>query len=1127
MRDSSPDPVDNSTGNDNHTPGRSKWTAKALVRQAEKSHRRLPGIRKIPLPAIGIILFIAFLNVVVWIAAAIVLRYHPSLVSNAVLSYTLGLRHAFDADHISAIDLMTRRLLATGQKPVTVGTFFSLGHSTIVIITSIVVAATAAAISSRFDSFSTIGGIIGTSVSAAFLILLGLMNAYILYKLYRQMQKVLNLPEDRADEIWKIEGGGMLFNVLKRMFKLIDRPWKMYPLGILFGLGFDTSSEIALLGISSVEAAKGTNFWVILIFPALFTAGMCLLDTTDGALMLSLYVQPSANFLPPKSDAASDAPLISGPEEQQDHAEQQQKNHRDPVAFLYYSIVLTCLTVIVAIVIGVIQVLTLVLNVANPTGKFWDGVQVAGDYYDAIGGGICGCFLVIGGLSVVVYKPWRRWVARRSGRGFAVDVEGSQGEGGYRDEVADGEGALETDSPSGNDDPDPSTPDFSACPPIYVLQTHLTIESLHDIEEELVRRNARLTYDIDEAALILGKLSQPKRAALELRTLGVWTEPAQKSEEPPPAKRRRGNAYASAPGEAEAIDLSTETEDEEDGMSSHATSKHLHVPAKPTPDTPTLTVVKLDWLHACLRTNTILPTEEYTVYHARRIERPAQPSPSPKKQTQTSILARAKADASMQPLAFQRTRAYQPRHHQQQHQHHPRTQPPANSHPPKLHRTTTSEAEDLGNLPPPPSWMTAPDNTYACLRSTPLHPPNEAFINELLTIRHIRELTLDEIGVRAYSTAIASIAAYPYPLRRPAEVAALPGCDAKIANLFYEFQQLSPSSNSSGERGRLSATHPLTHDPTLATLHTFYNIWGVGAKTARDFYFQRGWRSLDDIIEYGWDSLTRVQQIGVKFYDEFQEGIPREEVEGIAGVVRRHANSVIDSRRQQQQRDHPHPTAPAQHYDNKEDEDEGVECIITGSHRRGKPFSGDVDLILTHRDEALTKNLIGDVLRSLEGEGWITHTLALHQGHSAREQATIPYRADNVVSRKMFDSLDKGLVVWQLPLGYSYKGKGDANPAEGGGGRPHRRVDIIISPWRTVGCAVLGWSGDKTFERDLRRFVKKERGWKFDSSGVRERAGGGLVVDLEGGGETWEERERLVMEGLGIGFRPAGERCTR
>ncbi|PLN82424.1 high-affinity nickel-transport protein-domain-containing protein [Aspergillus taichungensis] len=314
---------------------------------------------------------------------------------------------------MQAIDLMTRRLLATGQQPVTVGTFFSLGHSTIVIITSIVVAATAAAVSSRFDSFSTVGGIIGTSVSAAFLILLGLMNAYILYKLYMQLQKVLDLPEGQEDEAWKVEGGGVLFSVLKRMFKLIDRPWKMYPLGVLFGLGFDTSSEIALLGISSIEAAKGTDIWVILIFPILFTAGMCLLDTTDGALMLSLYVQPAANFLPAKRDSIESSPETLSDEEN----EVPVQNHRDPIAFLYYSIVLTCLTVVVAIVIGIIQLLTLVLNVAEPTGRFWDGVQTAGDYYDAIGGGICGCFIIFGGLSVVVYKPWKRWILNRHGRG--------------------------------------------------------------------------------------------------------------------------------------------------------------------------------------------------------------------------------------------------------------------------------------------------------------------------------------------------------------------------------------------------------------------------------------------------------------------------------------------------------------------------------------------------------------------------------------------------------------------------------------------------------------------------------------------------------------------------------------
>ncbi|KAJ6021461.1 hypothetical protein N7540_006965 [Penicillium herquei] len=416
------------------------WGLKPLLRRAERSHGRMPGLRKIPFRALAIIIFIAFLNIIVWVAAGIVLHYHPSLVSTAALAYSLGLRHAFDADHISAIDLMTRRLLATGQKPVTVGTFFSLGHSTIVIITSIVVAATAAAVSSKFDSFSTIGGIIGSSVSAAFLILLGLMNGYILIKLIRQIKKVYRLQPGEEDEAWKIEGGGPLFSILKKMFKLIDRPWKMYPLGILFGLGFDTSSEIALLGISSIEAAKGTSFWVILIFPALFTAGMCLLDTIDGALMFSLYIQPAANFLPAKtgtevSEAASDV--------DDDELPQSRDNHRDPIAFLYYSIVLTVLTVIVAIVIGVIQLLTMILSVTDATGKFWDGVQIAGDYYDAIGGGICGLFIIFGGLSVLVYKPWRRWMDRRHGRTVEVVNEDER----YHDETP--EAAAETGAVTG------------------------------------------------------------------------------------------------------------------------------------------------------------------------------------------------------------------------------------------------------------------------------------------------------------------------------------------------------------------------------------------------------------------------------------------------------------------------------------------------------------------------------------------------------------------------------------------------------------------------------------------------------------------------------------------------------
>ncbi|MCJ1292745.1 hypothetical protein MMC34_004298 [Xylographa carneopallida] len=375
--------------------------------RAAAHHGRWPGICKIPLPVIGIISLVALVNIVVWIAVGAVLHYHvyavalravdgslarltdcsddSALVSTAVLAYTLGLRHALDADHISAIDLMTRRLVASGGRPVTVGTFFSLGHSTIVVITSIVVAATASAISSKFGTFSTIGGIIGSSVSAAFLIILGLMNVYIMYKLIQQM-KILIDSSVEEEQAFKIKGAGCLFWLFKKMFKIIDRPWKMYPLGVMFGLGFDTSSEVALLGIASIQASKGTSIWLILIFPVLFTgkstlSGMCLLDTLDGALMLTLYTSPSLA--------------------------------KDTIAILYYSIVLTGITVVVALVIGTIQLLTLILNIANLTGKFWAGVQVAGDNYDIIGGGICASFLVFGALSVLLYKPWRRRIDRR------------------------------------------------------------------------------------------------------------------------------------------------------------------------------------------------------------------------------------------------------------------------------------------------------------------------------------------------------------------------------------------------------------------------------------------------------------------------------------------------------------------------------------------------------------------------------------------------------------------------------------------------------------------------------------------------------------------------------------------
>ncbi|EOO01397.1 putative high affinity nickel transport protein nic1 protein [Phaeoacremonium minimum UCRPA7] len=243
-------------------------------------------LQGVPAPTIQIIALLIVVNLVVWAIAGVVLHFYPALITPAVLSYTLGLRHALDADHISAIDLMTRRLIASGQRPVSVGTFFSLGHSTIVIITCIVVAATSGALRDRFDNFQRVGNIIGTSVSAAFLIILCIGNGWVLYKLVKRLKEALREQEERGSDpdddgeadggqgaatALRLEGAGFMATVFRKVFRIVDRPWKMFPLGLMFGLGFDTSSEVAILGIASIQGAQGTSMWLILIFPVLFT----------------------------------------------------------------------------------------------------------------------------------------------------------------------------------------------------------------------------------------------------------------------------------------------------------------------------------------------------------------------------------------------------------------------------------------------------------------------------------------------------------------------------------------------------------------------------------------------------------------------------------------------------------------------------------------------------------------------------------------------------------------------------------------------------------------------------------------------------------------------------------------
>jgi DNA polymerase IV len=638
---------------------------------------------------------------------------------------------------------------------------------------------------------------------------------------------------------------------------------------------------------------------------------------------------------------------------------------------------------------------------------------------------------------------------------------------------------------------------FTGQPPIFILPTHMTLDKLHEAEDRLLNHGGNLTYDITEAGIILGKLSHKKRAALELRSRGIWTEEicaiskpmstSSKAEVGPPLKRQRTTTVNfTVDAATDIVNLSTESEKDK--------ARGQHYQAEN--DAQTVAVAQLDWLDCSIKTGEPLPYGPFLVYKGRKgIAAPSATPAPPPTIISSQIMKRAREDAAGRPSPVQQHHQFQARRSKE-----PTNETSSQRNPPVLYRQSTSEHDETVSLPPQPDWV-RDQVLYACMRSAPLHPPNEEFISQLVKIRRIRELTLDEIGVRAYSTSIAAIAAYPYVIKRPSEIIALPGCDVKIANLFAEFQQHGACSHTDDD-GNVAAASALEGDPVLRVLNVFNEIWGVGAKTARDFYYHRGWRDIDDIVEHGWNSLSRVQQIGVKFNDEFKAGISRSESESIAAIVQRHANQV-------------RPKANGE-----------VQAILVGGYRRGKQICGDVDIILTHRDDTVTRSLIVDLVASLETSRYISHTLSLHLTSTHREQQTIPFRGDE--TGKHFDTLDKALVVWQDPHFDDQSSAGDQDSSrQKRNPNPHHRVDIIISPWRSIGCAVLGWSGDTTFQRDLRRYAKKAHNWKFDSSGIRERTSGGQVVDLERDGDNWEDREKLVMERMGIGWRPAEERCSR
>jgi nickel/cobalt transporter (NiCoT) family protein len=320
---------------------------------------------------IGIYAVLAAVNLGAWAWALVAFRAHPVLLGTAFLAYTFGLRHAVDADHIAAIDNVTRKLMQSGERPVAVGFFFALGHSTIVVLASLAVAASTAALQNRFAALKEVGGIIGTGISALFLFAVALANTVILAGVYRTFARVRRggiFVEEDFDRL--MAGSGLLARWFRPLFRLVHRSWQMYPLGLLFGLGFDTATEIAVLGISAAEASRGLSIWSIMAFPALFAVGMALIDTTDGVLMLGAYGWAFAR----------------------------------PIRKLYYNLTITAVSVLVAAMVGGIEVLGLIGDRLSLDGPFWTMVGALNGNFGALGYLIIAIFALSWLVSLAIYR---------------------------------------------------------------------------------------------------------------------------------------------------------------------------------------------------------------------------------------------------------------------------------------------------------------------------------------------------------------------------------------------------------------------------------------------------------------------------------------------------------------------------------------------------------------------------------------------------------------------------------------------------------------------------------------------------------------------------------------------------
>jgi high-affinity nickel-transport protein len=318
---------------------------------------------------IGLLSALTATNLLAWAWALTAFAGQPVLIGTAVLAYSLGLRHALDADHIAAIDNVTRKLMQEGKRPVAVGLFFALGHSSVVMVASVAIAAAAKSFTDQFAAYREIGGVLGTSASALFLFAIATANLIVLGGVYRAFLRVRQGEDVRDEDIDALlQQRGWLARLFRPLLRLVSRSWHLFPIGFLFALGFETASEISLFGLSAA-ASKDVSTWSIFIFPVLFAAGMTLVDTIDGVLMIGAYGWA----------------------------------YRNPVRKLFYNLTITSISVLVALVIGGIETLGLMAGHFGLEGKFWNWISDLSTQFGTLGYVIVAVFAMSWAVSFILY----------------------------------------------------------------------------------------------------------------------------------------------------------------------------------------------------------------------------------------------------------------------------------------------------------------------------------------------------------------------------------------------------------------------------------------------------------------------------------------------------------------------------------------------------------------------------------------------------------------------------------------------------------------------------------------------------------------------------------------------------